>query len=194
MIFNRMRGVLAPGRGRLVAAAVTAAGLSAVTAIAVPHTLGFFDASTTNPSNSFTAGTLQMTNSKNGLAIVTGTNMRPGDVKPGSVTITNSGSLSATMTLSESTIVPGAGTPTFAHDLQLVVVDTSIAGTPTVYSGAFDSMGTITLNPLTGTGQWAAAEAHTFSFTVTFPNAATSSDNQYQGTSASAEFDWHGVS
>jgi hypothetical protein len=128
------------------------------------------------------------------VAIVTGTNMRPGDVKPGSVTITNSGSLSATMTLSESTIVPGAGTPTFAHDLQLVVVDTSIAGNPTVYSGAFDSMGTITLNPLTGTGQWAAAEAHTFSFTVTFPNAATSSDNQYQGTSASAAFDWHGVS
>jgi spore coat-associated protein N len=194
MIFNRMRGVLAPGRGRLVAAAVTAAGLSAVTAIAVPHTLGFFDASTTNPSNSFTAGTLQMTNSKSGVAIVTGTNMRPGDVKNGTVTITNSGSLSATMTLSEGSIVPGAGTPTFAHDLQLVVVDTSITGTPTVYSGAFDSMGTITLNPLTGTGQWPASEAHTFSFTVTFPNAATNSDNQYQSTSASAAFDWHGVS
>jgi hypothetical protein len=194
MIFNRMRGVLAPGRGRLVAAAVTAAGLSAVTAIAVPHTLGFFDASTTNPSNSFTAGTLQMTNSKSGVAIVTGTNMRPGDVKPGSVTITNSGSLSATMTLSESTIVPGAGTPAFAHDLQLVVVDTSITGTPTVYSGAFDSMGTITLNPLTGTGQWPASEAHTFSFTVTFPNQTAVIDNQYQSASASAAFDWHGVS
>jgi hypothetical protein len=192
-----MRGVLAPGRGRLVAAAVTAAGLSAVTAIAVPHTLGFFDASTSNPGNSFAAGTLTMTNSNANSFIVKATNMKPGDpATTGSVTITNSGSLPATMTLSESNVTSTGGIApipgNLANDLTLIVKDTSITGSPTVYTGAFSGLGTTTLNPLTGTGQWPAGQAHTFSFSVTFPDAGNNSDNQYQGVTASAEFDWHG--
>ena len=60
-----------------------------------------FSAQTANPSNKFTAGTLTHTNSKNGVAIVTGSNLKPGDVRTGETTITNTGSLAGTFQLSE---------------------------------------------------------------------------------------------
>ena len=41
-----------------------------------------FTAQTANPSNTFTAGTLTMTNSKAGAAILTASNMKPGDAAP----------------------------------------------------------------------------------------------------------------
>src|SRR5205823_13532286 len=116
---------------RVAFAIGTAGALSALAAVAIPGTFGSFNATTSNPNNSVAAGTLQMTNSKNGAAVVTLSNIRPGDFQSGTLTITNSGSLSADMYLSESNVSGGA----FANYLQLKVEDTTL-GT-TVYDSSF---------------------------------------------------------
>ena len=54
-----------------------------------------FTAQTANPSNSFASGTLQIVNSKNTAAVLTASNLKPGDTATGTVDIQNSGSLSA---------------------------------------------------------------------------------------------------
>ena len=177
-------------KARVAVAIGTAGALSALAAVVIPGTFGSFNASTSNPGNSATAGTLQMTNSKSGAAIVTLSNIRPGDSNSGTVTITNSGSLSADMYLSESNVTGGA----FASDLQLKVVDTTLSNA-VVYNGSLSGMSSaIHLAPSSGT-QWAAGEHHDLTFTVTFPNNSTpGADNAYQGAGASAEFDWQGIS
>src|SRR5215210_2410027 len=65
-----------------------------------------FNAQSANPNNTFTAGTLSMFNSKENAAILTATNMRPGDPVPatGTVDIANTGSLSAPFVLSKGTV------------------------------------------------------------------------------------------
>jgi hypothetical protein len=185
-------------KARVVFAIGTAGALSALAAVAIPGTFGSFNATTSNPSNSAAAGTLQMTNSKSGAAIVTLSNIRPGDSNSGTLTITNSGTLSSDMYLSESNL---SGDTAFGSDLQLKVEDTTL-GT-TVYSGSFSGMAAtvsgsaagIHLAPSSGT-QWASSEHHDLKFTVTFPNntSSTGADNAYQGKTASAQFDWQGVS
>ena len=183
-----------------VALAVGAAGaVSALAAVVIPGTLGSFNATTNNSGNSVAAGTLQMANTKSGAAIVSLSNIRPGDSQAGTLTITNSGSLSADMYLSESNVTSSVAG--FSGDLQLKVDDTTL-GT-TVYNGALNGMAStvsgsaagIHLAPSSGT-QWASGEHHDYKFTVTFPNntTTTGADNAYQGANASAQFDWQGVS
>jgi hypothetical protein len=169
----------------------TAAVVSLLFVVIIPMTIGEFSAQTTNPNNSFNAGTLTMDNTKDGAAIVSvSADMKPGDVASGNVTITNSGSLAATMTLSQDTVTNGgpSGSSNLAGQLDLVIVDTTT--TATVYSGKFNALSANTALPGSGGAQWAAGEAHVFTFTVTFPLA---SGNDYQGTSASATFVWNGV-
>lgn len=142
-----------------------------------------FTASSANPSNTFSAGTLTMSNSDSG-AIVSASNMRPGDSQSGTVDITNTGSLSGTFTLAESNVT-GA---TLAGQLDLKVVDCgSLGGTPdcasgsTLYNGKFDSL------PSTALGTFAAGDGRRYEFTVTLP---ASTGDSFQGLSASAQFDW----
>ena len=111
-------------KARVAVAIGTAGALSALAAVVIPGTFGSFNASTSNPGNTASAGTLQMTNSKSG-AIVTLSNIRPGDSNAGTLTITNSGTLSADMYLSESNVTGAA----FASDLQLKVEDTTLGTT-----------------------------------------------------------------
>lgn len=200
MVANRRR-TASSKRMRLGLLGLTAAALTMLFVVAVPGTFGSFTASTLNAGNSFTAGTLQMTNSDTGTHIVAGSNMQPGDSQSGIVAITNSGSLPAVVTLSESSIVPGTGAPNvFAHDLLLTVTDcgtiSDCSGAKSnIYGGsggaAFDSLGTNVTLPPAGGSKWLASEVHYYQFTVLFPNGTPDNDNQYQNQTASAEFDWN---
>src|SRR3954454_759867 len=84
-----------------------------------------FNAQTANPSNTFTAGTLSMSNSLDKAAILTASNMRPGDPVPatGLVDIANTGSLSAPFTLSKGTVSSTDGANPMADKLNLKVTD-----------------------------------------------------------------------
>jgi hypothetical protein len=205
-------------KSKMALAVAAAAGVSLVATVVIPRTLGFFDASTSNPGNSFSSGSLTMSNSKtNALVLTVASNMKPGDVACGTVTITNTGSLPAQVELSESNVV-GGGAASFGRDLQMHIVQdgsfssgcTLAAGGSNVYNSSFDSL---PISKLTGAGtagtgeaagDWNSTEAHTFAVVVSFPNSGsatpppfpatpqpTNSDNVYQGKTASVELDWY---
>src|SRR4051794_22782861 len=92
-----------------------------------------FNAQSANPSNTFTAGTLSMLNSKAGAAILTASNMRPGDpATTGTVDIQDTGSLSAPFVLSKGTVSNTDGSNPMSDKLNLTVVDCGdfSSGTP----------------------------------------------------------------
>jgi hypothetical protein len=142
-----------------------------------------FTSTSANPNNTFTTGNLHHTNGSDGAAILSvPSKMKPGDVSTGTVDITNDGDLDGTFTLSQSSIVQGAGTPSFATYLQLKVTDDT-AGT-TIYNGPLNGLGSKSIPTV------AAGTAHTYTFTVTFPNGSAGNENQYKGTTAGCTFDW----
>lgn len=153
-----------------------------------------FGSSSANPSNTFSSGTLKHTNSKDDSAILTASNMKPGDSASGSVTITNTGSLPGTFSLSQSNLTNpklGSGGEKLSDQLDLLIKD----GSTTVYSGKLGAMGSITLDGDTGTAatqQFGASGSptgtHTYDFTVTLPSAT---GDAYQGTSTSVQYDWN---
>jgi spore coat-associated protein N len=166
------------------------AALLAAVAVAVGSSAAF-TASSANPNNTFAAGTLSILNSKEGLAVLTASNMKPGDSATGTVDVENSGTLAGAFTLSRSNIVDSDGSNPMSAKLNLVVKDcgdfslgtpTCDAGDPQAYSGTVAAMGSVAL------GAFAAADKHRYEFVVTFDSSAT---NAYQGDSSSVQFDWN---
>ena len=136
-----------------------------------------FSSQTANPANTFQSGTLVQTNSKNATAIVTGANMKPGDVKTGQVTITNTGTLGGTFVLSEKNATSG-----FSNgSLTLKIED--LTNATTVYSG---DLGKVAAGGI-GLGDFGVGEARDYKFTVTLEASAPNAD---QGKSASADYFW----
>jgi spore coat-associated protein N len=173
-----------PRRALLALAALTAS-----VAVAVGSSASF-SASSANPSNTFAAGTLTILNSKEGLAVLTASNMKPGDSATGTVDVQNTGSLSGAFTLSRSGIVDSDGANPLSAKLNLVVKDcgdfsagapTCDVGDPQKYSGTIATMTSSAL------GTFAASEKHRYQFAVTFDSSAT---NAYQGDTSSVQFDW----
>jgi spore coat-associated protein N len=164
--------------------------LVAAVAVAVGSSASF-TASSANPSNTFAAGTLTILNSKEGLAVLTASNMKPGDSATGTVDVENSGSLSGAFALSRSGIVDSDGANPMSAMLDLVVKDcgdfssgtpTCDAGDPVKYTGTIAAMGSTAL------GTFVTSEKHRYQFVVTFNSGA---GNAYQGDSSSVQFDWN---
>ena len=166
------------------------AALTTAVAVAVGSSASF-TATSANPSNTFAAGTLSILNSKEGLAVLTASNMKPGDSANGTVDVQNTGSLSGAFTLSRSNISDSDSSNPMSAKLDLVVKDcgdfssgtpTCDAGDPVKYSGTIAAMGSVAL------GTFAANEKHRYEFAVTFNSSA---GNAYQGDSSSVQFDWN---
>lgn len=153
-----------------------------------------FTAQTANPSNTFSSGSLSMSNSKDGAAILTASNMKPGDSATGTVDIQNTGTINGTFSLSRSALNDSDGANPMSAKLNVVAKDcgdfasgtpTCDVGDPNVYSG--------TLGAMTGSyalGSYAANDKHRYQFTVTFDSSA---GNAYQGDSSTATFQWDAV-
>jgi hypothetical protein len=158
-----------------------------------------FTASSANPANTFSAGTLSILNSKEGTAVLTASNLRPGNSSSGTVDIQNTGGLSGAFTLSRTTPVDSDSTNPLSGKLNLTVTDcgTFVGVTPptcgdgddvTKYSaGTIAQMGT-TGHLVTALGTYAANEKHRYQFTVQLDSSA---GNVYQGDTSSVEFDWN---
>jgi spore coat-associated protein N len=155
-----------------------------------------FTASSANPTNSFSSGTLSISNSKSSAAVFTASNLRPGGAsQSGQVDIGNSGSLSGLFKLSRGTIADSGSTSNLSPKLNMVVTDcgTFASGTPTcgdgddtsVYTGALPGIGT-SASPIT-LGTFAAGEKHRYQFTVSLDSSA---DNGYQGGTSTVDFNW----
>jgi spore coat-associated protein N len=179
---SRRRRLIAAG-GILVATLVLASAFLVGSGAA-------FTSTSANPANVFTAGTLTHSNDKANAAILTASLMKPADVKTGTVTIKNTGSLSGDFTLemAKTADVPGSNGGSLFNVLKLKIDD----GATTVYNGNLKDFTSKLL------GTYASNDTHTYTFTITFPDGGlpggnTTGDNAYQGSSTTVEFDWTAV-
>ena len=145
-----------------------------------------FTATSANPSNTFAAGTLTIANSKQGLAVLSASDLRPGEAPvEGFVDIRNSGSLSGDFELSLGSLTNTDATHPLADKLNLTVTDCAATcgdgDDAELYDGTLTAMGTIAL------GEFDADEEHRYRFEVALDGSA---GNDYQGGSATAEFDF----
>jgi spore coat-associated protein N len=138
-----------------------------------------FTSTSANAASSYASGTLTHDNSKAGVAIFSGSDLKPGDVVTGEVTITNDGSLPADFALTELAAVNGFTTPSL---LNLTITE---GATTTHFDDTFG-----TISTAIDLGEFAAGQARTFTFTATLSAAA---DNAEQGKTASAEYRWDAV-
>ncbi|HEY9308672.1 MAG TPA: TasA family protein [Microbacterium sp.] len=152
------------------------AGLLVAGAIAVGSGADFV-ANSVNTNNAYSTGTLAQTNSKANTAIFNLTNLKPGDTLNGKVTITNSGTLPAGFTLSESAVNGFA-----SKDNLTLTIST---GGATVWTGTF---GALTTGAPVALGTFAAGEAREYTFSVTL---AQSAGNEEQGKTATATYTWN---
>ena len=158
-----------------------------------------FTASSANPANVFSTGTLSQFNSAANSAVLTAANLRPGATPAvGTVDIANTGSLSGTFTLTRGTPVDSDTTYPLSTKLNVTVTDCGVyAGTTaptcgdgddtTVYTGTLGQMGT-TGHAINSLGTYAASAKHRYQFSVGLDQTA---DNNYAGDSSTVAFTWN---
>ena len=113
-----------------------------------------------------------------GAAILAAHGMAPGEVRTGSIDVTNIGDMAGTFALGATGLT---GSP-LARELDLDVRDvTPGRGAALVYSGKLASLSSVAL------GDMAQGEAHRYRFSVSLPSDA---DDSYQGASSTVTFMW----
>ena len=131
-------------------------------------------------------GALSLSNSKEGSAIFRAAAMRPGEEASGSVTITNTGTVTGALTLTpaDPADTPGQGGGRLSNRLELLVIDVTTVSTPvTVYAGTLRQM-----DP-TDVGALLPGQHRTYLFVATLrPNG--SADNAFQGAEMTTGFTW----
>jgi hypothetical protein len=157
-----------------------------------------FTASSANPNNSFSAGTLSILNDKEGAAVLTASNLKPGGASAvGTVDISNTGSLAGDFSLARSNVTNTDAANPMSAKLNLVVKDCGEWPAPatvepcgdgddtTVYTGTIDGM-----SSAQSLGNFSAAEKHRYEFSVQLDASAT---DAYQGDGSTVQFDWAAV-
>lgn len=123
---------------------------------------------------------LAHSNSRDGRAVLTAADLKPGDRRSGEVTITNRGYAGALYL-----VASGARTP-LADRLDLAIADVSALRPHVVASGPL-----ATVARCHRLGSFPAGASRTFRFTVGFPRRdAGANDNRYAGATASIDLEW----
>lgn len=159
---------------------VPLATLAAAGAIAVGSGATFTSQSS-NTISAVTSGTLSQSNSKDGGAVFDLANMKPGDTLNGSLTLTNTGSLPATFSLTET----ASANAFTGSNLTLAITNTTTGAS--VYNGTF---GGLVDGTKTDLGVVQAGVANTYKFTV---KLAAGTPNADQGKTASASYQWDSI-
>lgn len=158
-----------------------------------------FNATSANANNTFSAGTMAMTNTPN-TAAFSASNIKPGDpATTGTVMIKNTGSLGGAFTLAK-TITSDVNVTNPASllstQLNLVVTDCGAATTAVVIDPVCGEpspddvvkySGTIAAMPTTALSSIPAGTRHLYKFSVDLPLATT---NLFQGASTTVDFAW----
>ena len=127
-------------------------------------------------------GPIAISDSREGLAILTASGMKPSSSVTGTVTIGNPGSNDVDVSLALSRLVDsGSATGKLSAVLNLVLQDTTSASPTTVYSGKLGAM------PALALGTYDKRTSRTYRFTVSYPSSAGS---VYQGTSTTVDYLW----
>jgi hypothetical protein len=139
--------------------------------------------SSASGNGSASTNPVQISDSREGVAILTASNMKPGSSTTGTVTITNSSTVDEDVSLAKSNLSDtGPAASKLSSILDLRIEDVTAPSSPsTVYSGKLGSM------PALALGTYAKRTGRSYRFTVTYPASAGSA---YQGTSTSVDYVW----
>ena len=132
------------------------------------------------------SGSLTLSNSKENAAIFRAEAMRPGEEASGSVTITNTGTVNAALSLApeDQADTPGYGGGKLSDRLELLVIDvTAVTAPVTVYSGTLRQMAA------TNVGSLAPGGHRTYLFVASL-RPSGSADNAFQGAGLTTGFRW----
>ncbi len=200
------RGEHRGGRGLAVVASAVVFGMVASGLLVWKGTQAVFSGTTNNASNSWTAGTVTLTNDATnynsgtgtGNAMFTVSGMVPGDSGSNCLTINYTGNVLTAVKL-YATSVSDAGS--MAQYLTLTVQEgtgggygnctgftPSVSGQP-IYNGDLSTFDTTKTNYSSGVGTWAPSSASStvYKFSWTFSSSAPSS---IEGASTSTTFKW----
>ena len=180
--------------------AALATGLAAV-GVAVGSGADFSDQAA-NPSNTFTAGSLKIDDSRGGVAIFAPLDMVPGaPPRTGTVDIQNTGSIVGSFTLSRdrlaSTDLGDPDPQPIAQKVNLTIVDCgAYQGSTPPQCGDANDVAVYDHGTLAGMsspiqlGRFVAGEKHRYQFGSSLDSSA---GNEYQGEQAGARFVWDAV-
>ena len=153
-----------------------------VMALVVVTVIGFsgayFSSTSRSPGNEFVAARMGLNLTVTG-QIVDGAGMRPGDVRTGDQSVTNTGHRGA-LVLSAQGLDQ---TQPLSQVLNIVIRQTDPSATAPVYDGSLADLGSVEL------GTMEKDERRTYTFKVTWP--ANEDSPALDGTSTSLTFDWH---
>lgn len=161
-----------------------------------------FTAQTVNPANSWTTGSVALSDDDGGAAMFSQSAVKPGSSGQKCITVTYNGSITSGVRLFIATGGLTGSTP-LASALTLVVEEgsgSSFGASPDctgftatggpLYSGTLNGFATTRTQYSNGVSAWAptgAAQTRTFRFAWTLP---TSADNTVQNLSTTATFTW----
>ncbi|MGH2761445.1 MAG: hypothetical protein ACRDLD_02505, partial [Thermoleophilaceae bacterium] len=112
-------------------------------------------------------GTLELSNSLDGAAVLSADDMRPGALASGTISVSNTGSLDGALSLAQADLVdaPGPLGGRLSDHLQLAVEELGAGATvQSLYAGTLSGLGSRALGTL-GAGQ-----TRSYRFTVSFPD------------------------
>jgi len=179
------------GQRRIMVLATLA--ILVLTAAALVASSASFTATSANPGNMFTAGTLTMSNDKADTAVLTADLMVPGQDEVGTVTVGNTGDVAGRFSLevTKSALVDETELKAFGGKLRLTITD----GAAFSWSGTVDQA--VAQSPL-ALGDIAGGASRTYTITALFPDAGVDLngvglDNGYMGGRVTADFTWNAV-
>ena len=140
-----------------------------------------FTSGTNNTLSAVTSGTLTQSNTKDGSAIFDLTDIKPGDTVNGYLSVTNTGSLPATFSLTEVSSENG-----FSADNLMLRITNTTTGTQ-VYAGTFGGLQDGLKNDL---GVVQPGVRNDYRFQVVLASTAGNAD---QGKTAGAVYAWDSV-
>jgi spore coat-associated protein N len=151
-----------------------------------------FNSTSANPGTLITGGTIVVTDSLAGQAVLGVNGIKPGGSVSGTVNIKNGGNIPASFQVAIQNLVDIPASPPFSAKLSLEVDDlgdpscvSSCPAPVALYIGPLASMGAL------GLGTFSAGVTHEYRFTVTFPDGGPNgADDAYGGASTKADFLW----
>lgn len=158
-----------------------------------------FTATTSNPSSSWSAGSVSLSDDDSGSAMFTLTNLKPGSTGSKCIQVTYGGSLAAAVKLYVSSTTPG--TPDLSPYLQLTIDEGSgasfaggcgsfVSSSSLATTQTLTSLAAARTNYANGAGSWAptgATQTKSYRFVYTVDSAAP---NSVQNGTAAATFTW----
>jgi hypothetical protein len=191
----------------IATAAVSVGGLIASAALVWQASSSAFSATTANPTNNWTAGSVALTDDDSNAALFTVTNVKPGSTGTKCIVVTSNGSLASTVKL-YTTASSFAQTKTLADNMTLAVTQgtstssggvctgfTADTGAPNTVTGTLTSFSTAYTAFANGFGTWAPAAGagvqKTYQISYTLNNAGTQAlTDAMQGGTAQIGFTW----